>query len=135
MRQTIAQKIIARAAGAESVAVGDYVTVTPDYTVMQDIYFWKNIKLLERLGVSEIAYPDKVIAVLDHTPQATLGTGYAARNRESREFARRTGFKNFFKPRAPDCDTSSWSSTASPGRDCSSSPTNRTSPASVRSAR
>jgi 3-isopropylmalate/(R)-2-methylmalate dehydratase large subunit len=96
VRQTIAQKIIARAAGAESVAVGDYVTVTPDYTVMQDIYFWKNIKLLERLGVSEIAYPDKVIAVLDHTPQATLGTGYAARNRESREFARRTGFKNFF---------------------------------------
>lgn len=93
---TIAQKVIARAAGTDAVAVGDYVTVTPDYTVMQDIYFWKNIKILERLGVSEIAYPDKVIAVLDHTPQAVLGSEYVARNRESREFVRRTGFGNFF---------------------------------------
>ena len=93
---TIAQKVIARAAGTDAVAVGDYVTVTPDYTVMQDIYFWKNIKILERLGVSEIAYPDKVIAVLDHPPQAVLGSEYVARNRESREFARRTGFGNFF---------------------------------------
>jgi len=96
MRQTVAQKIIARAAGTETVEVGDYVTVTPDYTVMQDIYFYKNIKILEKLGVHEIAYPDKVIAVLDHTPQAAHGSSYVDRNRESREFARRTGFDNFF---------------------------------------
>ncbi|NLU73203.1 3-isopropylmalate dehydratase [Streptomyces sp. HNM0575] len=96
MSLTIAQKIIARAAGTDAVAAGDYVTVTPDYTVMQDIYFWKNIKILERLGVPEIAYPDKVVAVLDHTPQAALGSEHVARNRESREFVRRTGFSNFF---------------------------------------
>jgi 3-isopropylmalate/(R)-2-methylmalate dehydratase large subunit len=96
MRQTLAQKIIARAAGTDSVAVGDYVTVTPDYTVMQDLYFWKNIKILQSLGVSEIAYPEKVIAVLDHTPQAAMGSIYAARNSESREFVQRTGFENFF---------------------------------------
>lgn len=96
MSKTIAQKVIARAAGTDAVAVGDHLTVTPDYTVMQDLYFWKNIKILERLGVSEIAYPDKIIAVLDHTPQAVLGSEYVARNRESREFVRRTGFQNFF---------------------------------------
>jgi 3-isopropylmalate/(R)-2-methylmalate dehydratase large subunit len=94
--RTIAQKIVARAAGTDAVTPGDYVTVTPDCTVMQDIYFWKNIKILESLGVHEIAYPEKVVAVLDHTPQAALGSRYAARNRESREFARRTGFSNFF---------------------------------------
>lgn len=96
MTQTIAQKVIARAAGTEAVAVGDYVTVTPDYTVMQEIYFWKHIKTLEQLGVSEIAHPDKVVAVLDHTPQAAAGTEHHRRNVESREFVRRTRFANFF---------------------------------------
>jgi 3-isopropylmalate/(R)-2-methylmalate dehydratase large subunit len=94
--QTIAQKVIARAAGADSVAVGDYVTVTPDYTVMQDIYFHRNITILARLGVDAIRYPDKVVAVLDHTPQAALGSEHVIRNRQSREFVRRTGFRNFF---------------------------------------
>lgn len=97
MSRTLAQKVIARAAaGTGSVEVGDYVTVTPDCTVMQEIYFWKNIKILEKLGISEIAHPDKVVAVLDHTPQAALGSVHAARNSESRDFARRTGFANFY---------------------------------------
>jgi 3-isopropylmalate/(R)-2-methylmalate dehydratase large subunit len=96
MTRTLAQKIIARAAGADRVEVGDYVTVTPDCTVMQDIYFWKNIKLLEELGVREIAHPDKVVAVLDHTPQAAVGSAHAARNSESRDFVRRTGFSQFY---------------------------------------
>lgn len=96
MSQTIAQKVIARAAGTDAVAVGDYVTVTPGCTVMQELYFWKHIKTLERLGVPEIAFPDKVVAVVDHTPQAAMGTEHHRRNAESREFVRRTGFRNFF---------------------------------------
>ena len=96
MKGTLAQQVVARAAGTPSVEVGDYVTVTPDYTVMQDIYFWKNIKILQALGVHEIAYPDKVVAVLDHTPQAAVGSVHAARNSESRAFARRTGFSQFY---------------------------------------
>lgn len=96
MAQTIVQKLIARAAGTARTEPGDYVTVTPDYTVMQEIYFWKHIKTLERLGVERIAFPEKVVAVVDHTPQAALGTEHYQRNLESREFAHRTGFRNFF---------------------------------------
>ena len=47
MGQTIAQKIIARAAGTAAVNVGEYVDVSPAYTVMQELYLWKNIKTLE----------------------------------------------------------------------------------------
>ena len=37
MKQTIAQKIVARAAGRDSVEPGEYVDVTPDCTVCQEI--------------------------------------------------------------------------------------------------
>lgn len=96
MNRTLAQKVIARAADTDSVEVGDYVIVTPDCTVMQEIYFHKNVKTLERLGVGEIRYPDKVVAVVDHTPQAALGSIDVERNAESRAFAQRTGFSNFY---------------------------------------
>lgn len=94
--QTIAQKIVARAAGRDSVAVNEYVTVTPDYTVMQELYFWKNIKTLRELGITRVSHPEKVVAVVDHTPQAASGSVYHSRHREMRQFVQESGFRNFF---------------------------------------
>ena len=67
MGQTIAEKIIARAAGVEAVRPGEYVTVSPDYTVIQELYFVRNLKTMARLGIDRLAHPDKVVAVVDHT--------------------------------------------------------------------
>lgn len=95
---TIAQKIFARAAGRTSVAAGEIVTAAPDYTVTQELYFWKNLQTLRRLGIERLPHPEKVVAVVDHTPQAATGSVHSTRHRELMEFARATGFSQFYPP-------------------------------------
>ena len=65
MGMTMIERILARKAGVESVAVGDTVTVDVDMTVLIDLQFatmW-----LEPL---KIADPDKVAIVMDHAVPA-----------------------------------------------------------------
>jgi len=63
---TLAEKIIARAAGLGSVAPGNVVTCSVDLAMMHDSGGPRRVKpLLERLGVG-VWNPDKVVVVTDH---------------------------------------------------------------------
>jgi len=91
MGQTVAQKIIARAAGRESVEPGEYVSVSPDYTVCQEISWAARKAIMERAGAFRIARPEKVVMVVDHTTSAGMGTTYYQAHREMKDFALKNG--------------------------------------------
>jgi 3-isopropylmalate/(R)-2-methylmalate dehydratase large subunit len=64
--QTLAQKIIARAAGRESVAPGEIVTCRVDLAMMHDSGGPRRVKpLLEKLG-AKVWDPDKIVVITDH---------------------------------------------------------------------
>jgi len=91
MPLTMAEKIVARAASRETVAPGEYVTVTPAYTVCQEISWNPRKRIMQHAGTSKLKRPDKVVMVVDHTTSASMGTPYYQAHREMQEFARETG--------------------------------------------
>lgn len=95
MGQTVVQKIIARASGRSHVEPGEYVTVSPDYTCCQDISWPARKKIMADAGADQMARPDKLVMVVDHTTAAGMGTVYHKNHREMREFAERHG-ANFY---------------------------------------
>jgi 3-isopropylmalate/(R)-2-methylmalate dehydratase large subunit len=97
MGQTACQKIIARAAGCEAVEPGQYVIVSPDFTVCQEISWPARRRIMEEAGSSRLARPDKVVMVVDHTTSAAMGTNYFETHREMRDFALAQGAP-FFGP-------------------------------------
>jgi 3-isopropylmalate/(R)-2-methylmalate dehydratase large subunit len=96
--QSIAQKIIARAAGRETVEVGEYVTVTPDYTACQELFWPGHKRNLERIGVDRIPRPDKAVMVIDHSTSASMGSHHHETHRTLRDWCERQGIENFFGP-------------------------------------
>jgi 3-isopropylmalate/(R)-2-methylmalate dehydratase large subunit len=64
--QTLAEKILARAAGNSSVSPGDHVVCEVDLVMTQDIHTPGVAKKLRDLGVEDLYDPDCVVVVLDH---------------------------------------------------------------------
>lgn len=95
--QSLAQKIIARAAGRERVEAGEYVNVSPDTTCCQEIYWPIHKRHMAEIGVDRVARPDKVVMVVDHTTSAAMGSPYHRVHQEVRDFAQRNGV-HFFGP-------------------------------------
>lgn len=91
MKLTMAEKIVARAAGLESVVPGEYVTATPAYTVCQEISWGPRKRIMEQAGCKTLKRPEKVVMVVDHTTSASMGTPYYQAHREMQDFARETG--------------------------------------------
>lgn len=96
--QTIAQKIIARHAGRERVAVGEHVNCKPDHVVTQELYWPTHKRNLDRIGATRFERPDKVIIVIDHTPSAAMGSAHAATHRLVKDLTAAFGVQNFFGP-------------------------------------
>jgi 3-isopropylmalate/(R)-2-methylmalate dehydratase large subunit len=96
--QTVAQKIIARAAGRESVEVGEYITVTPDYVACQELFWPGHQRNLERIGVERIPRPDKAVMVIDHSTAGAMGSHHHETHRTLRDWCAKQGIENFFGP-------------------------------------
>jgi 3-isopropylmalate/(R)-2-methylmalate dehydratase large subunit len=96
MGQTIAQKIISRVAGRETVEPGEFVMVSPDYTVGCEMYWPMHAQHMRDMGIDKFANADKVVMVIDHTTYTSTGSIYGELQSDMREFAKRTGMKNFF---------------------------------------
>lgn len=97
MKQTVVQKIVARAAGRTSVKPGEYVDVTPDFTICQEISWPARKAIMQRAGTTKMARPDKNAFVVDHTTSAGMGTNYYQTHKEMREFAH-ANRAHFFGP-------------------------------------
>ena len=72
--RTVAEKILAKAAGTEDARAGDVLDVEPDLVMSHENTFLVN-RTLEELDIDRPWNPDKVVVVLDHrTPANTLQT-------------------------------------------------------------
>ncbi len=95
MRQTLAQKLVARAAGRSSVAPGEIVTCKVDLAMMHDSSGPRRVKpMLERLG-AKVWDPGKVVVITDHYLPAYDDE---SRNiiRIAREWVREAGIDSFY---------------------------------------
>ena len=95
MPATLVQKIIARAAGRESVRTGEIVTCQVDLALLLDSggprRIWPRLK---ELGVG-VWDPDKIVLMTDHFVPA-VDPQSAAILKLTRDFATEFGIKNFF---------------------------------------
>jgi 3-isopropylmalate/(R)-2-methylmalate dehydratase large subunit len=95
MKQTLAQKLVARAAGRSTVTPGEIVTCKVDLAMMHDSGGPRRVKpLLERLG-AKVWDPSKVVLITDHyLPE------YDDESRKilriARDWARDAGIDNFY---------------------------------------
>lgn len=96
--QSVAQKIIARALGRNAVEVGEYVTVSADHTVCQELFWPGHQRNLERIGVERIPRPDKAVMVIDHSTSAAMGSHHYQTHRTLRDWCAAQGITNFFGP-------------------------------------
>ena len=95
MAQTLAQKLVARAAGRASVSPGEIVTCKVDLAMMHDSSGPRRVKpMLERLG-ARVWDPSKVVLITDHYLPA-----YDEESRKiiriARDWAQEAGIGNFY---------------------------------------
>ncbi|SAK88893.1 isopropylmalate isomerase large subunit [Caballeronia hypogeia] len=69
MAQTIAEKILARAAGKAEVHAGEEIIVRPDYVIAYDFpgytdVFFKESR--EEFGVEQVSSPERIVLFIDH---------------------------------------------------------------------
>jgi len=95
MGMTFAEKVLAKAAGLESVVPGQIVTVRPDHLLTHDNTAAIIGKIEEDLSTYGVVRPELPIIVLDHVVPAAnekTATGHA----KVREFVSKHGLKNFY---------------------------------------
>src|SRR6267378_8075111 len=95
MKQTLAQKLVARAAGRGSVTPGEIVTCKVDLAMMHDSSGPRRVKpMLEHLG-AKVWDPSKVVVITDHYLPA-----YDDESRKiiriAREWVREAGIDSFY---------------------------------------
>ena len=95
MKTTLAQKLVARAAGKSTVTPGEIVTCRVDLAMMHDSGGPRRVKpMLERLG-AKVWDPSKVVVITDHYLPA-----YDEESRKiiriARDWVREAGIENFY---------------------------------------
>ncbi len=96
---TIAEKILAAHSGRESVSPGEFVDVSVDVVLANDITAPISLDEFRKLGVAKVFDPDKVVLVQDHfIPNKDIPSAIQAK--VMREFAHEQGVVYFEAGRA-----------------------------------
>ncbi|MCD6469106.1 MAG: 3-isopropylmalate dehydratase large subunit [Thermoplasmata archaeon] len=94
MGETIAEKILARAAGKKKVDAGDIVDASVDLAMSHDNAALVS-KVFKEIGVSRVWDPSRIVIVLDHrVPANTIKAAEA--HKSIREFVGEQGIKHFY---------------------------------------
>src|SRR5437763_15156882 len=91
---TIAEKILSKKSGRDSVTPGEIVEAFPDL-VMSHTATWRSASVMQRIGATKLYDPDRLAIVLDHISPAKTEK-YAADQQTSRNFARSNGVTKFY---------------------------------------
>ena len=94
MGMTFAQKILARKAGLNEVAVGQIVEIEPDVCMSHDNTA-AIAKTFAKIGVEKVKNPERFVIVLDHTVPASTEK-YALGHKEIREFVNKQKIEHFY---------------------------------------
>ncbi len=95
MGMTLAEKILAGHTGAEAVRAGQFVELSVDLVLSNDITAPIAVREFEKLGVARVFDPERVVIVLDHfAPNKDIKS--AEQSRVVRQFARAQRLPHFF---------------------------------------
>ncbi len=101
MEMTLAQKILARAAGKRNVRPGEYVVADIDLAMVH-IAWGPIIPILAEAGIKKVWDPDKIVSLLDHyTPAPTIRD--AESHKKIEEAVKFFGIKNYYGQWAGVC--------------------------------
>src|SRR4030067_2239654 len=101
MGLTIAEKILARASGKNSVKPGQYVTATVDLAMVHDS-MGPISEILSRVGVERLWDGEKVVCLLDHwNPPSTVRD--AEMYKQIRSAVKKFNIKHFYGQNAGIC--------------------------------
>ena len=101
MGLTFVEKVLARAAGLESVRAGQIIDVEPDYLMSHDNAA-AILKTFTGMGLQRVAHPERIVIILDHCVPAS-SEEHAKNHRAIREFVRAQGIPHFFDINAGIC--------------------------------
>jgi 3-isopropylmalate/(R)-2-methylmalate dehydratase large subunit len=93
MGMTMAEKILARASGEQSVQAGQYVTARPDRLMAHEAFALCGLTL-QNMGVRALFDPDRVVIILDHYFPAP-SVRFADVHKYIRQAVRDFGIKHF----------------------------------------
>lgn len=92
---TLAEKILARASGNETVSAGEFVVGDIDLALTHDIFAATVFELLGRLGYDGVFDPDKAVVVIDHLVPAPSAE-VAEIHHRIRDHVARLGIRAFY---------------------------------------
>lgn len=95
MGYTFVQKALAKAAGLDTVEVGQVVNVVPDVALSHDNTAAIR-RIFDKLPVERVKYPERLAITLDHAVPAPT-TQHAKNHAEVRQFVGQQGIPNFFE--------------------------------------
>ncbi len=96
MAMTMTEKILARAAGKESVAPGDLIMAKLDLALGNDVTTGVAIDEFEKAGFDTVFDPEKIALIADHfTPNKDIKS--AGLVKQMREFSRKHGLKHWYE--------------------------------------
>jgi len=95
MGMTMAEKVLARAAGKEVVHPGEFVTAKIDILMGHDLSFFGAYLAMVSNGRDKVWDPDKIVVVIDHYVPPHNKT-FAGIQRKVREDVTKQGIKNFY---------------------------------------
>ena len=95
MPMTMAEKILARAAGIDETAAGEIVMANIDVAMTHDLTGPLSIDSFRKIGVQRVWDPEKIVVIFDH--QVPADSLEAAQNHIIiRKFVQEQGIKNFY---------------------------------------
>ena len=95
MGMTLAEKILARAAGRERVTAGEFVVADVDLALLHDIFAAGVFGHLDAAGVERLFDPERTVVVIDHLVPAPTELA-AATQRQIREYVARFEVAHFY---------------------------------------
>ncbi len=102
MSMTMAEKILAKSSGKKEVEAGEIVMANIDVAMTHDLTGPLSVESFEKIGVSEVWDPEKIVIVFDH--QVPADSLDAAQNHKiMRKFVKEQKITNFYDVREGVC--------------------------------
>ncbi len=95
MGSTLAEKIMARAAGRDTVTAGEFIVADIDLAMVHDIFAASVFDMLAEVGGGKVFDPDKAVVVIDHLVPAPSAEAAAVHHR-IRDHVARLGIDAFY---------------------------------------
>ncbi len=95
MAMTITEKILARAAGKDSVSAGDLISAKIDVVMCHDVTTPPAISMLKENGIDKVFDPDKIVVTPDHF-QPAKDIKSAELHKRLDDWAKEKGIKNYY---------------------------------------